>query len=230
MPHNKIAIIGGSNLFNSELVNNMREERIITPFGTVEVFIDEHTMLIQRHGKKNVPPHAINHKANIYAIKSRDFKKILAINSVGSLKREIKPSQVCLVSDFISFYNIVTVDPNKRIHITPQPSEDLNTKIEDCLGEKFKRVVYWQTTGPRFETPAEIRLMSQFADVVGMTMGSECTIACELGLEYTSICVVDNYANGISDKNIDFEEFNKLVLQNQKTVDKILKELVKCQF
>ena len=227
---NRIAIIGGSNLFNSELVKDMKEDRVITPFGTVEIFIDEHTMLIQRHGKKNVPPHAINHKANIYAVKSRDFKKILAINSVGSLKPYIKPSEVCLVEDFISFYNIVTVDPEKRIHITPQPSEELNLKIEECLGEKFKRVVYWQTTGPRFETPAEIRLMGQFADVVGMTMASECTIACELGIKYASICVVDNYANGISDTNIDFDEFNKLVLKNQQTVDKILKELVKCQF
>ncbi|BBB32389.1 5'-methylthioadenosine phosphorylase [Thermotomaculum hydrothermale] len=227
---NKIAIIGGSNLFNSELVKDMKEERIITPFGTVEVFIDEKTMLIQRHGKKNVPPHAINHKANLYAIKSRDFKKIIAINSVGSLKPYIKPGEVCLVSDFISFYNIITVDADKRIHITPVLSETINQKIENCLGEKFKRVIYWQTTGPRFETPAEIRLMAQYADVVGMTMASECTIACELGLQYASICVVDNYANGISETNIDFDEFNRLVLQNQKTVDKMLKELVKCQF
>ncbi len=227
---NKIAIIGGSNLFNSELVKDMKEERIITPFGTVDVFIDEKTMFIQRHGKKNLPPHAINHKANLYAVKSRDFKKAIALNSVGSLKKDIKPSEVCLVSDFISFYNIITVEPEKRIHITPELSEGLNQKIEKCLNQKFKRVVYWQTTGPRFETPAEIKLMSQYADVVGMTMGSECTIACELGLEYASICVVDNYANGISDKNIDFDEFNKLVLKNQKIVDEILKEIVKCQF
>ncbi len=226
----KIAIIGGSNLFNSDIVKKLKEERIITPYGTVEAFIDEHTILIQRHGKKNVPPHAINHKANMFAIKSRDFKKIIAINSVGSLKKDIKPSEICLVKDFIAFYNIITVDPEKRIHITPELSENLNKKIEDCLNRKFKRVVYWQTTGPRFETPAEIRLMSHFADIVGMTMASECTIASELGLEYASICIVDNFANGISEKNIDFEEFNKLVLKNQKTVDKILKELVACQF
>ncbi len=227
---NKIAIIGGSNLFNSELIKDMKEERIITPFGTVEVYLDSTTMLIQRHGRKNVPPHAINHKANMYAIKTRDFKKIIAINSVGSLKPEIKPGEICLVKDFISFYNIVTVDPEKRIHITPELSEKINKQIEECLGEKFKRVIYWQTTGPRFETPAEIRLMKDYADVVGMTMASECTIACELGIEYSSICAVDNYANGISDKNIDFDEFNRYVLQNQEKVDRILKRIKACQF
>ena len=57
--------------------------------------------------------------------------------------------------------------------------------------------VYWQVTGPRLETAAEIRVFSQHADVVGMTMASECTVAGELGLPYASVCVVDNLANGI---------------------------------
>ena len=57
--------------------------------------------------------------------------------------------------------------------------------------------VYWQTVGPRFETPAEIRLIAAHADVIGMTIASECVVACELGLAYAAICVVDNLANGI---------------------------------
>ncbi len=225
---NKMAIIGGSNLFNSEVVNTLKKDKIMTPFGNVEAFIGEKIMFIQRHGTKNMPPHAINHRANIYAIKSREIGEIIGISSVGSLKKEIEPGSLCLASDFIAFYNIITLDPEKRTHITPVLSEELNKKIENCLGEKFRRVVYWQTTGPRFETPAEIRLMSQFADVVGMTMASECTIANELGINYTAICVVDNYANGITDKPLTFEEFNQLVSENQQKVDKYLKELVLC--
>ena len=59
--------------------------------------------------------------------------------------------------------------------------------------------VYWQTIGPRFETPAEIRMMAPHADLVGMTIASECIIAGELGLEYAAICVVDNLANGLAE-------------------------------
>ena len=59
--------------------------------------------------------------------------------------------------------------------------------------------VYWQTIGPRFETPAEIRLIAAHADVVGMTIASECVVAGELGLAYAAVCVVDNLANGLGD-------------------------------
>ena len=60
--------------------------------------------------------------------------------------------------------------------------------------------VYWQAFGPRFETPAEIRLIAQYADVVGMTMASECIVAGELGLSYAAVCIVDNLANGLGDQ------------------------------
>ena len=57
--------------------------------------------------------------------------------------------------------------------------------------------VYWQARGPRLETPAEIRLVAAHADVVGMTVATECVIAGELGLRYAELCVVDNLANGV---------------------------------
>ena len=66
--------------------------------------------------------------------------------------------------------------------------------------------VYWQTIGPRFETPAEIRLIAAHADVVGMTIASECIVAGELGLSYAAICVVDNLANGIGASALSLEE------------------------
>jgi 5'-methylthioadenosine phosphorylase len=67
--------------------------------------------------------------------------------------------------------------------------------------------VYWQTTGPRFETAAEIRFLAAFADVVGMTIGSECVACCERGLAYAAVCVVDNYANGVATTPLTVEEF-----------------------
>ena len=58
--------------------------------------------------------------------------------------------------------------------------------------------VYWQTRGPRFETPAEIRLIAAHADLVGMTVAGECIPARELGLQYAALCMVDNLANGLA--------------------------------
>ena len=69
--------------------------------------------------------------------------------------------------------------------------------------------VYWQTSGPRFETPAEIRLLAAHADLVGMTVASECVVACELGLAYAAVCVVDNLANGVADRPLSPTELER---------------------
>jgi len=224
----KIAIIGGSNLFESRVLADAKEETIRTPYGAVTAYYTGRAMLIQRHGVQNNPPHKINHKANLSAVKMRNIYRVVAINSVGSLKREIAPGTCCMVRDFISFYNIPTIDSECRIHITPSLSQDIGNEIKGCVKCPLPDVVYWQTTGPRFETPAEIRLMANFADVVGMTLGSEATIACELGLEYASVCMVDNYANGISPDMLDFESFTRLVEANQAEMDAFLEELLQC--
>ncbi len=225
----KIAIIGGSNLFESELVRQARHESIRTPYGAVTAYYTGKAMVIQRHGIQNYPPHKINHKANLSAVKMRNIDRVLAISSVGSLKREIIPGTCCIVRDFISFYNIPTIDTENRIHITPVMSGEISDTVKKCVETcKLQEVVYWQTTGPRFETPAEIRLMANFADVVGMTLGSEATIACELGLEYASVCMVDNFANGIAQTLLDFDAFNKLVEQNQGEMDDFLEEVLQC--
>jgi purine nucleoside phosphorylase len=65
--------------------------------------------------------------------------------------------------------------------------------------------VYWQARGPRFETPAEIRLMAAHAHVVGMTIASECVVAGELGFAYAALCVVDNVANGLGAAEVSTE-------------------------
>jgi 5'-methylthioadenosine phosphorylase len=75
--------------------------------------------------------------------------------------------------------------------------------------------VYWQTNGPRFETPAEVRLIGGVADVVGMTVASECTVANELGLEYAAVCVVDNLGNGLDADLLTPEEFARNKRANQ---------------
>ena len=89
--------------------------------------------------------------------------------------------------------------------------------------------VYWQAIGPRFETPAEIRLIAAHADVVGMTIASECMIAGELGIRYAAVCAVDNLANGIAERPLTVAEFEAGKAANRErlvaAVDAVIAEL-----
>ena len=85
--------------------------------------------------------------------------------------------------------------------------------------------IYLQTTGPRFETKAEIAFFSTFADLVGMNMASEATLAIEMGLEYANLSIVDNYGNGIAGE-ITYDEFMKGVRRNQGLTDRYLELLL----
>jgi 5'-methylthioadenosine phosphorylase len=86
--------------------------------------------------------------------------------------------------------------------------------------------VYWQTRGPRLETPAEIRLMAAHAQLVGMTIASECVAACDLGLAYAAICVVENLANGVGERELSIEELLAGRAANREAVAHALERLV----
>jgi 5'-methylthioadenosine phosphorylase len=89
--------------------------------------------------------------------------------------------------------------------------------------------VYWQTNGPRFETPAEIALIAAHADLVGMTLAAECTVAGELGLRYAAVCIVDNLANGIGSRPlspVELEDARRANLATlSESLDAVLPEL-----
>ena len=85
---------------------------------------------------------------------------------------------------------------------------------------------YWQNTGPRLETRAEIRFISQFADLVGMTMGSEATIAVEMDIPYASICSVDNYAHGVADVVVSEAKIREGAGRNASTIARILEQFL----
>jgi 5'-methylthioadenosine phosphorylase len=80
--------------------------------------------------------------------------------------------------------------------------------------------------GPRFETPAEIRIIRSWGDVVGMNMASEADLCREAGLRYHSLCMVDNYANGINVEPISGERFRALVAQNQEKVNTLFRAMI----
>ncbi|MFH0860296.1 MAG: MTAP family purine nucleoside phosphorylase [Candidatus Altiarchaeota archaeon] len=221
-----IGVLGGTGLADGFL-REYRKTRIKTPYGTVTVLRGDDILLVQRHGAdRKTPPHMINHKANAYALKKAGISTVVGVNSSGSLKRNIKPGYFVVPHDYINFYNVQTYYDRTIKHITPGLSEDIRERIiKAARKEKVKLVergVYFQTRGPRLETKAEIRMIKDYADIIGMTMGTEATLCKELGLEYASLCTVDNYANGIADERIDFEEIFKKSRKKSEKVKRVL--------
>jgi 5'-methylthioadenosine phosphorylase len=158
--------------------------------------------VVQRHGEPYLLPHQIDHIANLEPLAERGCDRVLAIGSVGSLKADLPVGSFVCPDDFIALHLGLSRFPDQRAHTAPRFDPDWRREVAATWREDGPGLhdggVYWQTIGPRFETPAEIRLMAAHADVVGMTIASECVVAGELGLDYAALCVVDNLANGLA--------------------------------
>jgi 5'-methylthioadenosine phosphorylase len=173
-------------------------------------------IVLQRHdgAGRYTLPHRIDHAANLAALAEEGCDRVLAIGSVGSLRGELGVGSFVCPDDFIALQLGLTSLEDIRAH--RMPGFDLAWRarvLAAWRGGTATAVhdggVYWQTIGPRFETPAEIRLMAAHADVVGMTIASECIVAGERGLAYAAICVVDNLANGVGGEPLGVEELER---------------------
>ncbi len=218
----ELAISGGTNILNLKVLEEVEELKVKTPFGEANIDVGEvrgmKIALLRRHGKKNdIPPHRINHAANFWALKELGVKYVLGMGSVGCLRKEIKLPALAVPHDYIDFFSGATTVVSELVHITPGFDEWLrNLIIEEAKAVCDKKgytlmdkAVYFQSRGPRLETVAEVKVISQWADCVGMTAGSEATICKELGIRYAALCTVDNYANGISNEKVDYREIVK---------------------
>ena len=225
-----IAFIGGTSLMNSTLFSSWKTQRVKTAYGTVQVQTDGNAVFLQRHGEPAIPPHKINHKANIAAMKNLRVGSIIAINSVGSLKTALKPGSFVIPDDFISIWQIETFFDKEMKFMVPA----MDTK----LGKSFYRLckdittnlrfggAYIQTTGPRLETKAEVRMLKRYGHIIGMTMASEATLSMECCIPYASLCSIDNYCNGIVKVPLTMEEMHKNILKNIDIIEKVIKSLI----
>jgi 5'-methylthioadenosine phosphorylase len=178
---------------------------------------EAHAVVAGRHAGADgayVLPHRIDHEANLRALAEAGCDRVLAIASVGSLDPQLDVGSLVCPHDFIALGATVTSFEDPRGHITagfdPQwRSRVLSAWEASDAGALRDGGVYWQTNGPRFETPAEIRLLAAHADLVGMTVASECIVAGELGLAYAAVCVVDNLANGIASRPLSPAELER---------------------
>jgi 5'-methylthioadenosine phosphorylase len=169
--------------------------------------------IAQRHSSDGtfVLPHAIDHAATLRPLVEQGCDRVLAIGSVGSLRpEELGVGSLLCPDDFIALNLGDSIFADARAHSAPGFAAGWRAEVIAAWSEGGQAPrdggVYWQARGPRFETPAEIRLMAAHAHVIGMTIGSECVVAGELGLDYAALCVVDNLANGLGEKEVSVEE------------------------
>jgi 5'-methylthioadenosine phosphorylase len=181
--------------------------------------------VIQRHGEAAayVLPHRIDHVANLRGLADAGCKRVLAIGSVGGLRPELGPGTLVCPDDFIALDAApVSALDGPAAHRVPGFDPEWRAEVVAAFTEAGEELrdggVYWQATGPRLETRAEIRLIAQHADVIGMTIASECVVAGELGLPYAAACMVDNLANGIGERQLTLDQIEANRARNQATL------------
>lgn len=224
------AFIAGTSLFKSTLFENWDEITVDTPYGKASVLKASQYLFLQRHGKKRLPPHKIPHQANIWALKSLGVDGIVSINSVGSLKTNLRPGTFIIPDDFISFYDIPTFFDYEMRFMIPAMDSGFAQKMHRICTEMEIEVtlggVYVQTRGPRFETKAEIAVLKKLGDVVGMTMASEATLCMEYSIPYVSLCSIDNYCNGVLKTPLTVQEVEEQILKNMRTAEAVIQTIL----
>jgi 5'-methylthioadenosine phosphorylase len=228
----RYGIILGSNRVELDDHLNLESREMDTKYGTALYLETEKDGLafIYRHGQNSdIPPHMINHRANIFCFFELGIKNIISFTSVGSLKPELVPGKIVLPSDYINFGIIPTYFDDKIRHTIP----GLDNDLRDFIFEKLQGIsipaenggIYIQTRGPRFETKAEIQMFKSFGDIMGMTMAVEATLAKELDLNYANVSIIDNYCNGISDEPLTMESIQANQQNKSLIIQKLIKEL-----
>ena len=222
----RVAFISGTSIVNSTLFSSWDVGTIETTYGPVTYKHRGSHVLINRHGYGfPLPPHSINYRANIRALAELGFKDVVSLNSVGSLTTDIPPGSIVSCADYVCLQQGPATFFDKELkggaagianNLIPLLVAKLSPEFTIPTGK-----VYVQMRGPRFETKAEIRVVKSWGDVVGMTAAHEADLCTEAGLNYNSLAVIDNYANGLEGTEIDFSRFKDLVKSNQEKVNRL---------
>jgi purine nucleoside phosphorylase len=170
----------------------------------------EGATVIDRHGEPYALPHLIDHEPNLRGLRDAGCDRVLGVASVGGLRPELIPGTFLCPDDFVALdLPPVTTRSDPAAHRVPGFDADWRARVVKAFSAELQLRdggIYWQVTGPRLETAAEVRVIAQHADVVGMTVAAECIVAGELGLAYAAICVVDNLANGVGATELTLEQ------------------------
>lgn len=235
----RLAIIGGTGVYDPRILSDIREEVISTPYGDALARIGSYAGMkvafLARHGvKHSVPPHLVNYRANIWALKSLGVERIIATTAVGSLNEKMKPGDFVLTDQFLDFTKgrpSTFFDGGERGVVHTDFTEPYCPEIRAALAKAAAKAgitahaggTYVCTEGPRFETPAEIRMFAKLGgDLVGMTNVPEVVLAREAGICYATVSMVTNFAAGISPNALTHEEVLEVMAANGENLKRLV--------
>lgn len=238
----EIGIIGGTGIYDPQLLNKPEEIKLHTPYGspsdsiTVGELKGRKVAFIPRHSRKHtIRPTDVNSRANIFALKKLGVKRILAPSTVGSLREEYKPGDVVFVDQFIdrttkreqSFYtgpqvcHISMAEP-----MCPELRASLVKTAREMNTRYHETGTYVCIEGPRFSTKAESKMFRSWgADVIGMTLVPECVLAREAEICYSSIATVTDY-DVWRDHPVSVYEVVKTMNENMEKVKEIITKVI----
>lgn len=239
----RIGIIGGTGVYNPDILSNVREEILTNVYGQAKVaigtFLGKEIVFMARHGATHsVPPHLVNYRANIWALKELGVERVLATAAVGSLNEGMAPGSFVLVDQFLDFTKnrlSTFFDGGGLGVVHTDMTHPYCPNLRGVLMEaaKFQDITvhntgtYVCTEGPRFEAPAEIRMFKIMGgDLVGMTSVPEVVLAREAGLCYATIGMVTNFAAGISPIELTHQEVLDVMAANGENLSNLLMKTV----
>jgi 5'-methylthioadenosine phosphorylase len=235
-----VGVIGGSGLARLAGGTPVQSHRVATPWGAPSGAIEERrvgalrVLFLPRHGEGHtIPPHRVNYRANIDALRGLGAERIVAVNSVGSLREELPPGAFVLPDQFVDLTKgrpTTFFDGGKVYHVSmadpfcPELSRAVGG-AGTAAGAPFATGrSYVCVEGPRFSTRAESRFFRGFADVIGMTLVPEVTLARERGLCYVCLAMVTDF-DVWADRPVQASEIVRVMGENAERMQRVLGEL-----
>lgn len=227
----RLGIIGGSAFLEGGAPGGTEPRAVATDRGEVRVHAGEGFVFLRRHGEDAYrPPHRVRHHAHALALEAMGADRAVGLCSVGALRRETALGTVVVPGDYLSLQAPPTFAGDERLHVVPELDGGLRGLLLEVAHEVGGPVrdggVYAQTAGPRFETRAEVRLLADYADVVGMTAASEATLCQERGIAYAALGIVDNHAHGVTGEELSLEVFEEKQEENRARARAALRALI----
>lgn len=243
----RIGIIGGSGLDDPNILENPRDLELDTPYGQPNSTLRQgkiagkDVVLLARHGRSHTAtPSHVNYRANIHALKALGCAAILATTAVGSLRQEIRRGDLVILDQFIDFTRQRTAtfherfEPHNPAH-TPmadpfsEPLRELCIAACRQLGHRFhERGTVVTIEGPRFSTRAESNMFRAWgADVVNMSIATECALAAEVGIPYAAVAMSTDYDCWKDDEPpVSWEEIVTIFKENAEKVTGVLLDVI----
>lgn len=240
-----LAIIGGTGLTALQGLELTRKEVVHTPYGQPSsplvhgLLYGKPVVFLARHGSSHtIPPHMVNYRANLWALRHVGVQKVLAVAAVGGINPAIPPQRLIIPDQIIDYtwaraHTFFEKDLDEVTHIdfSHPYCEELRTVLlhgARATGlDACEEGTYGATQGPRLETAAEIdRMERDGCDIVGMTGMPETSLAREIGLCYATCAVCANWAAGRGPSEITIEDIREALRGGMEKVGKLLHAVV----